>query len=74
MFLLKNSLFKNYFSKISLVRYKNKYQNSMYCIGLSVDRDTKINTSVQFQFKKKPKCVELNRLLIQKFYKMKSIL
>ena len=74
MFLLKNSLLKNYFSNISLIRYKNKYQNSMSFIGLSVDRDTNINPSIQFQFKKKPKCVELNRLLIQKFYKMKSIL
>ena len=69
MFLLKNSLSKNYFSKMSLVRYKN-----MYFISLGVHRDTKIDPLTQFQFKKKRKYAELNRLLIQKVYKMKYIL
>ena len=59
---------------MSLVRYKNKYQNNMYFIGLSVNRDTKINPSTQFKFNKKCKYTKLNRLLIQKVYKIKSIL
>ena len=59
---------------MSLTRYKNEYQKNMNCIGLGVDRDTKINPSTQFKFKKKRICAELNRLLIQKVYKMKSIL
>ena len=46
----------------------------MYFIGRYVDRDTKINPYTQFQFKKKRKCTELNRLLFQFFYKMISIL
>ena len=59
---------------MSLVRYKNKYQNNMYFIGLSVNRDTKINPSTQIKFKKKRKYTKLNRLLIQKVYKIESIL
>ena len=59
---------------MSLARYKNKYQKKMYFIGLVIDRDTKINPSIRFQFKRKRKCAELNMLLIQKNYKMKSIL
>jgi len=46
----------------------------MYFIGLGVHRDTKIDPLTQLQFKKKRKYAELNRLLIQKVYKMKSIL
>ena len=45
-----------------------------YFVGLGVDRDTKINLSTQFKFKDKCKCAKLNRLLIQKVYKMKFIL
>ena len=52
---------------MSLARYKDRYQKNMYCIGLGVDRDTKINPSTQFFFKRK-----CNRLLIQKIYKIKS--
>ena len=59
---------------MSLARYKNNYQKIMYFIGLGFDRDTKINPSTQLQFKKKRKCTESNRLLIQKVYKIKSIL
>ena len=69
MFLLKYSLSKNYFFKIFLARYKKKYQKNVYFIGLGVDRDIKINPSTQFKFKKKRKCVELNRLWIQKITK-----
>ena len=51
IFLLKNSMSKNYFSKMFIARYKKKYQNNMYFIGLGVDRDTQINSSTQFKFK-----------------------
>ena len=47
-FLSKNSISKNCFSKMSLARYKNKYQKKIYFIGLGVDRDTKINPLTQF--------------------------
>ena len=46
----------------------------MYFIGLGVNRNTKIDPSTQFKFKKKRKCAELNRIFIQTNYKMKSIL
>ena len=52
MFLLKNLLSKNYFSKISLARYENKYQNDLYVFSLGVGCDTKVNLSTQFKFKK----------------------
>ena len=38
----------------------------MYFIGLGFDRGRKIYPSTQFQFQRKRKCAELNRLLIQK--------
>ena len=76
IFLLKNSMPKNYFSKMFIARYKKKYQNNMYFFGLGVDRDTQINSSTQFKFKfiQKRKRVEVSRLLIQKVYTMRSIL
>ena len=45
----------------------------MYYIGLGYDRETKINSSSQFNYKKSQKCKELKRLLNDKSYKMKSI-
>ena len=54
---------------MNLARYNKNYQQNMYFIGLGFDRGTQINLSTQFQFQKKRKCAELNRLLIQKFKK-----
>ena len=54
----KKIIVKELFSKMSLSRYKNDYQKNMHFIGLGVNRDTKINPSTQFQFKKKRKCAE----------------
>ena len=47
MFLLDKSLSDKYFTKISVTRY-NIYQNNMYLIGLSNNRDKTINPSSQF--------------------------
>ena len=74
MFLLENSLSNNYFSQMNLSRYNKKHQRNIYFIGLGVEGDTIINPSTQFQYIKKRKSTELNRLLQQKFNKMKSIL
>ena len=73
MFRLENLLFGNYFTKMSVARF-NKYQRNIYIIGLSYDRDTRINLSSQFQFKKTHKYGERKILLIEKVYKMKCIL
>ena len=48
VFILKNTLFKNYFFKNILAGYYNKYQNNMYFIGLGINRDTKMDPSTQF--------------------------
>ena len=50
------------------------YQRNMYFISLGNDRDTNINPSSRFHFKKPCKCCELKILLNEKNYKMKSIL
>ena len=57
---------------MSVSRY-NIYQNNLYFIALGNNRDTTINPSNQFHFKKLRKCGEVVRLLKEKFYKMKSI-
>ena len=51
---------------MNIARYNKNYQKNMYFIGLGFDCSTKINPSTQFQFQKKRKCAELNRLLIPK--------
>ena len=51
----------------------NIYQKNVYFISLGNDRDTKINPSSQFHFKKARKCCELVRILNEKVYKIKSI-
>ena len=69
MFLLDNSLTNNYFFRMNLSRYNKKYQRDIYFIGLGVQGDIIINPSTQFQYKKKRKSTELNRLLQQKVNK-----
>ena len=73
MFLLKNSLSDNYLAQMNLSKYKI-YQNNVWYIGLGYDRSFPINPSTQFKHKKPRKCAVLNRLLNEKFNKMKSIL
>ena len=51
IFLLKNSLLENYFTQMNLTKYKNHQKNVWY-IGLGHDRDSLINLSTQFKFKK----------------------
>ena len=65
---------KERFLKTSLERYKKKYQEIYFLLVSVLIVIQKNNTSTQFKFKKKRKCAELNRLLIQNIYKMKSIL
>ena len=62
IFLLENSLSTMYFAKMSFGRY-NEYQRNVYFIGLGNYRDTKINPSSRFHFKKPRKYCELKRLL-----------
>ena len=72
VFLLENSLSSNYFTKMSVSRY-SIYQRNMYFNGLSNARDTNINPSSRFHFKKSRKFCELKILLNEKVYKMKSV-
>ena len=73
MFRLENLSTVNYFAKIYIARF-NKHQRNVYYIGLSYARETKINPSSQFEYKKTRNCKELKKLLKEKGYKMKSIL
>ena len=73
MFRLEKSLLVNNFAKMS-VAWFNKHQRNMYCFGIGYDRETKINPSNQFKFKKLRNCDELKRLLNEKGYNIKSIL
>ena len=73
IFLLNSSLLENYFAQMDLTKYK-KHQKNVCYISLGNDRDSSINSSTQFKFKKPRKCAELNRLLNEKVNKMKSIL
>ena len=58
MFLLENSLLDNYFTEISVSSY-NVYQKNVYFIGLGNDRNTTINLSNQFHYKKQSKNTKL---------------
>ena len=73
MFLLESSLSSNCFTNMS-VNKSNIYQRNVYFISLGNYRDTNINPSSQFHFKKPCKCCELKILLNEKVYKIKSIL
>ena len=51
IFILKNSLLKNYYTQMNLTKYK-KYQKNGWYIGLGNDRDTSINPSTRVNSKK----------------------
>ena len=73
MFRLDISSLLSSFAKISVTRI-NKYQRNVYYIDIGYDRETKINPSSQFKFKKSRKCMELKILLNKMNYKIKSFL
>ena len=68
IFLLNSSLLENYFAQMDLTKYKKNQKNVCY-ISLGNDRDSSINSSTQFKFKKPRKCAELNRLSNEKLIK-----
>ena len=73
MFSLEYSLTVNYFAKKSVAGF-NEYERNMYYVGLGIIRETKINPSSQFEYKKTRKYKELKSLLKDKYYKMRWIL
>ena len=52
MFLLENSLTKNYFSQMNLSIDNNTYSKKMFYIGLGVESEIITNPSTQFNYKK----------------------
>ena len=60
MFILENLLSSNCFTRTSVSRY-TIFQRNMNFIGIGNDRDTQINPSSQFHFKKPRKCCELKK-------------
>ena len=73
MFRLEKSLLVNNVAKM-YVAWFNKHQRNMYCFGIGYDRETKINPSNQFKFKKLRNCDELKRLLNEKGYTMNLLM
>ena len=67
---LEYSLTVNYCAKKPVAGF-NEYERNMYYVGPGIIRETKINPSSQFEYKKTRKDKELKSLLKDRCYKMK---